>query len=102
MFDVIVGQQVLVDIVYREAGIAPVKLTRNAIAFSYYEQPTLSALLPASGPHVGGTRITITGSGFEAQHGGQEGNMHCVFVGENETIAVHATRSHQTGTSSIV
>ena len=43
--------------------------------FRYYEQPNVSAISPASGSAQGGTRVTVSGSGFS----GLGGAVVCTF-----------------------
>ena len=45
------------------------------LVFRYYEQPNVSAISPASGSAQGGTRVTVSGSGFS----GLGGAVVCTF-----------------------
>src|SRR6185503_8203810 len=42
----------------------------SARSFAYYAKPNLLALTPPSGPLIGGTRVTLTGSGFQNNNAG--------------------------------
>ena len=73
------------------AGIVTVAISLNAQQFSlsgapfeYYEDPSISHLLPSAGPIEGGTSITVFGAGFS-----RGADYRCKFHGGNATI-VHA------------
>lgn len=49
----------------REPGQDPSLWTNSAVEFIFTEDPVVLAAFPASGPAEGGTRVTLTGSGFQ-------------------------------------
>jgi len=69
-FDVAAGGTATADvIVITQAGTAGEQRTTKSGAFTYASTqltPGIIAVNPATGPSTGGTRITITGSGFQA------------------------------------
>lgn len=69
-FDVTPGGSVAADIiVITQAGTAGEQRVTKSGAFTFASAsltPTLTAVVPVSGPSTGGTRITITGSGFSS------------------------------------
>lgn len=46
-------------------GDDPALWTNNGVEFAFTEDPVVLAAFPASGPSHGGTRISLTGSGFQ-------------------------------------
>lgn len=49
----------------REPGEGPSLWTNSAVEFTFTEDPVVLAAFPTSGPAEGGTRVTLTGSGFQ-------------------------------------
>ncbi|CAM9157522.1 unnamed protein product, partial [Ectocarpus fasciculatus] len=49
----------------REPGEDPSLWTNSAVEFTFTEDPVVLAAFPMSGPAEGGTRVTLTGSGFQ-------------------------------------
>ncbi|RKN12237.1 cell shape-determining protein [Streptomyces radicis] len=68
-FAVVSDTQVTAVAPPRAAGTVPVTVTTpsgtsNGLAYVYVSAPQLTAISPASGPLVGGTVVTLTGSGL--------------------------------------
>lgn len=49
----------------QEPGDDPTLWTNNRVEFVFTEDPVVLAAFPASGPSHGGTRVSLTGSGFQ-------------------------------------
>src|SRR5205823_6042142 len=56
-----------VDITVTADGMT--SLTSPADRFTYYDLPAVASINPTSGPVIGGTLVTITGSGFSTVPG---------------------------------
>lgn len=57
------GINPLIDLHY--PGNDPALWTNNGVEFLFTEDPAVLAIFPASGPSKGGTRVSLTGSGFQ-------------------------------------
>jgi hypothetical protein len=57
---------------------------------SFFYEPTVTSIEPASGPSVGGTAVTITGAGFKGQfsNGGGEAHVSSVSFGGEVSSSV--------------
>ena len=94
-----------VDVVVSNPGPDPQESTLPA-AFTYQpgaSAPTVVAVTPARGPQSGGTRITITGTGFTAGTTVTVGGAPCrpVTVVNAKTLTC-TTAAHAPGTVSVV
>lgn len=70
--------------------------------YTYYDAPTISSLTPTSGPTVGGTSVTITGTDLASTQSVTFGGVACSFgVINSATIAV-ITPAGSAGTVDVV
>ncbi|WP_433490815.1 IPT/TIG domain-containing protein [Nocardia grenadensis] len=71
--------------------------TSNNVFFTYLPVPTLTSVVPDSGPEIGGDSVTLTGTDFAYTTEVSFGTAPAAFTGISETLTV-ATSPAGTGT----
>ncbi len=79
------------------------KTVTRAGGFRYRAAPTVTTISPANGPMQGGTRITLTGTAFQAGASVRLGGVPAFAVTvENETTATAVTNANAAGLADVV
>ena len=95
------GSAGAVDITVITAG--GTSATSASDQFTYVGAPTVSGILPTSGPTAGGTSVTITGNNLSSATGVTIGGNACTSLSSNTATSVTCTTAaHAAGTASVL
>lgn len=89
------------------AGSIPVVINTvggvaSGFTYNYVEAPTITTLTPTSGPAVGGTAVTITGTDLTTTNSVTINGVNSSFVVNNSTTVVIITPPNAAGTYDVV
>ncbi|MFC6354638.1 IPT/TIG domain-containing protein [Luethyella okanaganae] len=77
--------------------------TSGPLPFTYIPAPTISSIVPPSGPETGGTVVTITGTGFTGATGATFGGVAgSAFTVVNDTTITVTTPVHAPGAVAVI